>query len=73
MVLLELDALEIGERIRKVRKSTHLSQEKFAEIIDSSTQTVSNIETGRVIPTTQTMANIAHTCGVSIDKIVGLK
>ncbi len=47
---MRLDAVAIGERIRKLRKDSHKFQEKFAEMIDTSTKTVCNVETGVVIP-----------------------
>ncbi len=70
---LELDAFAIGERIREIRKNSHISQERFAELICTSTQTISNIETGKVIPNIQTLANIAESCRISLDTIVGMK
>ncbi len=70
---MELNAIAIGERIRGVRNSANYSQEKFAEIINTSTQTVSNIETGAVIPTIQTLVNIAERFDLSLDKLVGMK
>ncbi len=73
VILLELRATEIGERIRQIRKDANVSQEKFAEIIESSTQTVSNIETGKVIPNIQTLVNIAYNYNYSLDLIVGIR
>ena len=67
-----LDSKAIGIRIKRIRKSEGISQEQFAELIDTSTRTVSNIETGAVIPGIQTLANIAEKCNSSIDLIVGI-
>ncbi len=71
--MLELNAAAIGERVREVRKKANYSQENFAEIINTSTQTVSNIESGSVIPTIQTLVNIAESFDLSLDKLVGMK
>lgn len=53
-----LDAELIGKNIRNIRKSAKESQEAFAEKIDSTARTVSNIENGAVVPMLQTIANI---------------
>lgn len=68
-----LDAVAIGERIRKLRKESQKSQEEFAEMIDTSSRTISNLENGVVIPTAQTLANIAISCNITVDEIMGLK
>ena len=41
-----MDYYEIGQRIRKVRKTKRLSQEQLAERIGISTTHMSHIETG---------------------------
>ncbi len=68
---MDLNAKVIGNRVKALRLSEHKSQETFAEIIDTSSRTVSNIENGTVIPTLQTVANIADCFNCSIDVIVG--
>ena len=66
------DLWTIGEIVRKLRKEKiHKTQEQFAELIDVSTDTVSNIERGIVMPNTKTLINIAEACNVSIDYILG--
>ena len=67
------DLLTIGEIVRQLRKgSTHKTQEQFAELIDTSPETVSNIERGLVVPNTKTLINIAEKCNVSMDYILGI-
>lgn len=66
-----LNAKEIGRRIKNIRKTENLSQEEFAEVIETSSRTVSNVENGLVIPSLQTIANIAEQYHVSIDSIIG--
>ena len=68
---MKLDAKDIGNRIKAIRLSEHKSQETFAEIIDTSSRTVSNIENGFVIPTLQTVANKTDSFNCSLDVIVG--
>ena len=69
-----LDPKIIGENVRQIRKEKMgQTQESFAESINTSKDTVSNIERGSVIPTTQTLANIAEYSGVSITPILGIK
>ncbi len=66
------DLITIGNIVREIRKSNKQNtQEKFAELIDASVETVSNIERGLVLISTKTLANIAENCDVSTDKILG--
>ena len=41
---------EIGARIKRLRQENHMTQEKFAEILDISTEHLSRIETGSFRP-----------------------
>lgn len=67
------DLFTIGDIVRQLRKeSTHKTQEQFAELIDTSPETVSNIERGLVVPNTKTLINIAERCNVSLDYILGI-
>ena len=65
-----LDAVFIGNNIRNIRKSANKSQESFAEQIDTTPRTVSNIENGVVLPSLQTIANISECFNLSIDSII---
>ena len=40
----------LGRRIKRARKSRHLTQERFAEILEVTTEHVSRIETGAFRP-----------------------
>ena len=63
----------IGKIVRQIRKTSQFNtQEKFAELIDTSIETVSNIERGNVLLNTKTLANIAENCDVSADFILGI-
>ena len=41
-----MDYIQIGRRIRNIRKSKNMTQEKLAEIVDISLTHMSHIETG---------------------------
>ena len=65
-----LDAEIIGKNIRKIRKSANKTQEAFADKLEVSTRTVSNIENGVVVPSLQTVANISENFNCSVDSII---
>ena len=68
------DAKTIGNTIRSIskRQSEYCTQEKFAEAIGTTPETVSNIERGNVVLTTKTLVKIAETFNVSTDEILGV-
>ena len=70
---MKLDAKVIGRQIRMHRKLQKKSQEALAELIDMSTRTISNIETGTVIPNLQTVASIAECLDCSVDELISKK
>lgn len=55
-----MNAQKVGKRIKELRKSRGLTQEKFAEIVDLSTSYISNIECGFKTPKLNTFINIAN-------------
>ena len=68
------DTKIISENIKQIRKSSQFNtQEKFAEFIDVSVETISNIERGNVLLKTSTLVSIAEKCNVSTDSILGIK
>lgn len=67
------DLKTIGNIVKEIRKSSKMNtQESFAELIDSSVETVSNIERGLVLISTKTLASIAENCSTSADHILGI-
>lgn len=67
------DLKTIGNIVRGIRKSSKMNtQESFAELIDASVETVSNIERGLVLISTKTLASIAENCNTSTDHILGI-
>ena len=51
---------KLGARIRELRKSLGLSQEKLAELIDMDKPNLSNIECGKRFMTAETLEKIAN-------------
>lgn len=57
----------MGNRIRELRKSKHLSQEKLAEMVDVTTGFISGIETGKKPGSFGTYIKIANVLGTTLD------
>lgn len=58
--------IRIGKRIQKLRKDKKLSQEKLAEMINKSTETISHIERGKFLPRLETAQEIADVLDVPL-------
>ncbi len=56
----------LGKRIKELRKSKGLSQEKLAEMIDLSQNSLSNIECGINFLTSETLEKLLCAFGVSL-------
>lgn len=66
-----MDVRNICEKVFHVRKNEmKLTQEQFAELLDISKDTVSNIERGKVIPKTETMVAMPEKTGKTMDYYV---
>lgn len=61
---------QIGERVKELRTRTGLSMEAFANKINSTSATISNIENGKSIPGGAILINISNTFHVSSDWIL---
>ena len=55
-----LNQKAIGQRIKKAREKTHLTQEQLAELVDLSPMHISVIERGAKPPKLETLVNIAN-------------
>ena len=65
---MDTDARIIAQNVYYIRKIVlALTQEKFAELLDISKDTVSNIERGKVTPSTETLTKLSVKTGISID------
>lgn len=49
---------EVGEKIKRLRKRSGLTQEQLAELVDISPRNLSNIEQGISFPKPETLENI---------------
>ena len=61
---------EIGQRIRRYRKASNLSQEQLAEKAGISVTHMSHIETGNTKLSLPVLVNIANTLSVQTDAII---
>ena len=61
---------EIGQRIRKYRKASNLSQEQLAEKVGISVTHMSHIETGNTKLSLPVLVRIANTLSVQTDAII---
>ena len=56
----------LGKRIKELRKNFGYTQEKFAEMINLETSTLSGIESGRHFPSLPTLERIADKLNLEI-------
>ena len=63
--------MELSEKIQKLRKERGMTQEQFAERLFVSRTAVSKWETGRGIPSIESLQMIAGLCGISLDELLG--
>ena len=61
--------INLGKRIKYLRKSKNITQEQLAEIINMDITTLSKIETGRNYPQPETIEKLASALEVDIDKL----
>lgn len=67
---MNIDAREIGQRIKALRKGRGLTQETFAEAIGMTVSAVSKIEIGDRVPSIDMFALLSGFFCVSIDYLV---
>lgn len=63
--------MKLGENIYRLRRTTGLSQEKLAEKINVTRQTISNWELGETAPNPDQLILLSKEFEVSIDELVG--
>lgn len=61
----------IGERIAALRKTMHLTQKEFSQLIGVPQPTISSYENGRILPTLEALINISEKCNVTMDWLCG--
>lgn len=52
--------MELGERIKKIRRSLGHTQQEFANILNLKRQTIAAYETGAVLPSDRTISDICR-------------
>ena len=63
--------MDFAERITAIRKSRHLSQERFGELVNLSQRTVAAWESGERMPSITALADLAAALNVSVDYLLG--
>lgn len=67
----ELDAKEIGKRIKSLRKTNNISQEELATILNTTHSVISNYELGKFLILTDFAITISKTFNISLDYLCG--
>ncbi|MHA6533186.1 helix-turn-helix domain-containing protein [Paenibacillus sp. BAC0078] len=65
-----INSEQVGKRIASFRKAKKLSQEQLAEQLNVSAQAISKWETGKALPETANLPQLARVLGHSIDHIL---
>lgn len=60
----------IGQKIKTLRNSKQLTQEKFAELIDLSVRQMGKIENGKCYPSLETLKKIAQLFDLTLDVLL---
>ena len=65
--------LNIGKRIKALRKNKNITQDELAEVLNISPQSVSKWETGNSIPDVELLPIIARYFGITMDELFNYK
>ena len=60
----------VGKNIKKIRTELNMTQEELAEKISVTRQAVSNWETEKTQPDTETLERISEVLGVTIEELI---
>ena len=60
---------EMGEKIKRLRKSRGVTQEQLAEMVDISSRNISNIELGISFPKPETLEKILKAFNTTTEKL----
>ena len=66
----ELDYIAIGDRIRKYRELSRMTQEQLSESCSLSTGYIGHLERGTRAPSLETLVKISQILRVSLDDLV---
>lgn len=67
---MKINYLDIGKRIRVVRREKGITQEQLAEMIDAGITHVSHMETGNTIPSLKMFVAIVNALDISADELL---
>lgn len=56
----------LGENIKAIRKSQHLTQAQLSEMAEVSEDTIKSVEQGRVWPEEKTLSNITNALNIDV-------
>lgn len=65
-----IDYKDIGARIRTVRQSRKMTQERLAELVGVGVTHISHIETGNGVPSLQVIVDIINALECSADELL---
>lgn len=65
--------MKIGKTIMEIRERENLTQERFAELLLVSRQTVSNWETDKCVPDIETLRMMSEKFDISLDGLLGVE
>lgn len=68
-----IDYKDVGTRIRAVRQSKKMTQERLADAVGVGVTHISHIETGNSIPSLQVFVDILNTLDCSADELLCLE
>lgn len=68
-----VDPVQIGSKVQALRKTKKLTQEQLAEAVDVSWRTISNLETGKVIPKLELICALANYFDISVDELLNVR
>lgn len=63
---------QIGARVRAIRRKQRITQERLAELVDVTTETVSNVERGVSVPSLRTLNMIAKRLDVPLAALLDI-
>lgn len=64
------DIMEIGKKIKEFRLRQKMSQKRFADLIGTTQQNISNYENSIAQPSVDCLAKIAQVFSVSLDELL---
>lgn len=68
-----LDSVEMGRKLRSIRKENHMTQKTFASVLNVSQQTLSRYESGKTIIPYEDLRKVVTVFGVSVEYILELE